>query len=153
MSRGTPFSTAICSNSLTPFRGNSSCGRDNVARSCVGLLLELFPLNFSIEREKPFVARAPRVALCRNRDLLEEMQENLVSSAIELIDTKIFCETLEKVWSGREVPIVTLMRTIAIEMWLRGLVHSGLLLSGQTNKYKRSLLGKDSPAAFRTSLS
>jgi asparagine synthase (glutamine-hydrolysing) len=121
--------------------------RSLMRRALVGIV----PHELLNRKRKAFVARAPRVALCRNRDLLEEMQENLVSSAIELIDTKIFCETLEKVWSGREVPIVTLMRTIAIEMWLRRLVHNGLLLNGQTNKYKGSLLGKDSPAAFRFS--
>jgi asparagine synthase (glutamine-hydrolysing) len=105
-------------------------------------------------KRKAFVARAPRVALCRNRALLQEMQDDLVSSAIELIDRKIFCGTLEKVWNGQEVPIVTLMRTIAIEVWLKDLVRSGLLcLNGQGNKYRASFFGKDSPAAFRSSLS
>jgi len=45
----------------------------------------------------------------------------MISDSFGIVDAKGFSEVLQKARNGQEIPMVTLMRTLGIEAWLRGL--------------------------------
>ena len=51
----------------------------------------------------------------------------MVGSSVGIVNGNDFLEALQKVRCGQEVPIVTVMRTLRIENWLRQLADSKLL--------------------------
>ena len=55
------------------------------------------------------------------------MTQHLVSSALGIVDTGEISETLQKARQGQEIPTVTLMRTLGIELWLRNLKTKNIL--------------------------
>lgn len=87
-------------------------------------------------RRKAFVDRGPRVAIHAARSL--DSAGAPLSSAIGVVNAKAFCETLEKVQSDQEIPIVGLMRTLTLEMWLKNLICHGLLTThGKQNETRQ----------------
>jgi hypothetical protein len=52
---------------------------------------------------------------------LVEMTQHMISSALGVVDAAAFLETLQMARAGRGVRTNTLIRTIAIECWLRSL--------------------------------
>jgi asparagine synthase (glutamine-hydrolysing) len=90
-------------------------------------------------KRKAFVARSPMAAISTDWESLAEMGQHMVSGSLGIVEAECISEILQKVRRGGEVPTVTLMRTIGIELWLRGLhgltsmspgttVESGLVL-------------------------
>jgi hypothetical protein len=55
-------------------------------------------------------------------------EPDMVSNALSVVDPQAFLEALEKARSGQDVPIVPLMRTIAMEAWLRHIGSRGILV-------------------------
>jgi len=78
-------------------------------------------------RRKAFVARGPRQAISSEWAALVEMSQNMASGSLGIVDPETFLDALNKARSGQEVAIVPLMRTIGIELWLRGLKHRGTM--------------------------
>lgn len=56
-----------------------------------------------------------------------EMTEDLAGASLGIVRRDAFLSALENARRGREVPIVTLIRTIAIEIWLRSVISHGLV--------------------------
>ena len=52
---------------------------------------------------------------------LVDLAQHMISSALGVVDAAAFLETLQMARAGREVRTNTLIRTIAIECWLRSL--------------------------------
>jgi asparagine synthase (glutamine-hydrolysing) len=78
-------------------------------------------------KRKAYIARAPLAALSsKGADLIESVQ-SMMCASLEIVDQQALRETLQKARNGCEIPIVTLMRTLALEHWLRGLIKQGVL--------------------------
>jgi len=50
-----------------------------------------------------------------------EITQDMLSSSFGIVDSKRISEALQKVRRGEEVPIVTLIRTLCLEGWLKDL--------------------------------
>jgi asparagine synthase (glutamine-hydrolysing) len=99
-------------------------------------------------KRKAFVARSPLTIISSEMSSLWEMSGRMTSAALGLVDAQRFCEALEAARSGRDVPIVTLMRTVNLEMWLSMMMDRGLLrLSSATNRGLVSGFAKRAQAA------
>jgi asparagine synthase (glutamine-hydrolysing) len=84
-------------------------------------------------RRKAFVARSPIVAISMELASLRELSERLVSSALGFVDARAFAQELEKARRGQEIPVVTLKRTLCLELWLRAAASALILPSCQSN--------------------
>ncbi len=109
--------------------------RSLMRRALVGIV----PDEILNRKRKAFVSRGHRVAIASQWARLIETSQNMVSSSRGILDTASYCEALEKARSGKEVPIVPLLRAIGIEMWLRNLAHSDLSHTGQRGTTDRPL--------------
>ena len=52
-----------------------------------------------------------------------QLTQQMVTSSLGIVAAKDFIDALENARRGREVPIVPLFRTLAIERWLRNMLH------------------------------
>jgi hypothetical protein len=59
---------------------------------------------------------------------LSNMSLDMASSSLGVVQSQAFLEALQKARSGQDVPIVPLMRTIAMEAWLRHMGSRGILV-------------------------
>jgi hypothetical protein len=108
-------------------------------------------------KRKAFVARGPRVAISTHWASLNEISRNMVISSLGIVDARAYCDALESARNGQDIPIVPLIRTIAVEMWLRNLDHWNLLRRGEGELKKQDTATRDKriPSAheIETSLS
>ncbi len=91
--------------------------RSLVRRSLSGIVPEKV-LN---RKQKAFVARAPIAAISENWAHIDEITQNMVSSSMG-VNPDRFLWSLNEARSGRQVSLVLLMRTLALELWLRNRV-------------------------------
>lgn len=80
-------------------------------------------------RRKAFVARSPIMAISMELASLRELCEHLVSNALGFVDARAFAQELEKARRGQEIPVVTLKRTLCLELWLRAATRALVLPS------------------------
>lgn len=78
-------------------------------------------------KRKAFVSRAPVAGVLAEWERLSGMSEEPVSSALGIIDAKCLSNALRAARQGQEVPLVTLMRTVGLEVWLRNLIAGNIL--------------------------
>jgi asparagine synthase (glutamine-hydrolysing) len=78
-------------------------------------------------KAKAFSVRAQTIAVSSEWAHLTEMTENMVSSSLGMVDSQRFSEALQKVQRGEDVAMVSLMRTIFLEGWLRNLRAMGIV--------------------------
>jgi len=78
-------------------------------------------------KSKAVGGRAQMVAISRNWANFLEMNQHMVSSLLGVVDPERMLGVLQKVRRGEQVPIVTLMRTIYLEGWLRNLLDLGFV--------------------------
>jgi len=95
--------------------------RSLMRRALVGIV----PDEILNKKGKAFVARAPLVAIANDWANLVEATQNMVSSALGIVNSERLLATLQKGRRGEEVPIVTLMRTLCVEGWLMSLRKLG----------------------------
>jgi asparagine synthase (glutamine-hydrolysing) len=87
---------------------------------------------------KGFVVRSPMKAVANDWTCLSRMSNHMLSEVLGIVDANAFREALERTRCGEENHIVTLMRTIQIECWLRHLRDRRVLcLPGQSRRPKR----------------
>ncbi len=84
-------------------------------------------------RRKAFVARSPIMAISRELASLRELSEHLVSGALGFVDARAFGQELERARCGQEIPVVTLKRTLCLELWLRAATSVLTLPSCKSN--------------------
>lgn len=99
--------------------------RSLMRRSLAGIV----PDEVLNRRRKAFVARMPMVALSHQWPKLLEMNRHMIAASCNFVSSERVLEALQLVRAGREVAIVSLVRTLQIEAWLRGLYRSGVLKS------------------------
>jgi|HubBroStandDraft_5_1064220.scaffolds.fasta_scaffold15785_3 asparagine synthase (glutamine-hydrolysing) len=86
-------------------------------------LAGIVPEEILNRRRKAYVSRAPMTAFSKERDCLAELSTNMVASSLGIVNAHCFRATLQRAREGHEVPVVTLLRTIELEIWLRGLLR------------------------------
>jgi asparagine synthase (glutamine-hydrolysing) len=97
--------------------------RSLMRRALVGIV----PDEILNRKTKAFVARSPMVAISNDWVHFAEMTQNMLSSSLGIVDPERISEALQKVRRGEEVPIVTLMRTLSLEGWLKDLPALGII--------------------------
>ncbi len=90
-------------------------------------LTGIVPNDILNRRRKAFVVRTPLRHLSAAWPKLMEMTENLMTDAMGIVDRQAFSDALEKARHGQEIHLVALMRTLALEGWLRGLRERNLI--------------------------
>jgi asparagine synthase (glutamine-hydrolysing) len=98
-------------------------------------------------KRKALVTRSPVIAISSEWDLLVRMTDHMVSDSLGIVDSKLFREALKKARLTSGEQIVPLMRTVAVEMWLKNIVRwapqltGGSITNGRREEY---LAGKSS---------
>jgi len=67
-------------------------------------------------------------AISAEWDSLNEMSQQMISTSLGIVDAKLFCEAIQSAHDGKEVRIVTVMRTLGIESWIRTIRNEGILV-------------------------
>jgi asparagine synthase (glutamine-hydrolysing) len=91
--------------------------RSMMRRALIGIV----PDELLNRKRKAFVSRGPRVAIAAEWPHLVELSQHMLMSSLRIIDSTRFVEALQNIRQGAEVPMVTLMRTLGLELWLRNL--------------------------------
>jgi len=89
--------------------------RSLMRRALVGIV----PDEILNRSRKAYVSRAPLAAISGDWAHLQRMRRILVSSELGIVDQQRIAQTIEEARQGHAVPVVPLMRTIAVETWLR----------------------------------
>ena len=84
-------------------------------------LIGIVPDELLNRKRKAFVARGPRIAIAAEWPHLMELGQHMLVSSLGLADSTRFMDALQKSRQGADVPMVPLMRTLGIELWLRSL--------------------------------
>jgi asparagine synthase (glutamine-hydrolysing) len=84
-------------------------------------LISTVPEEILNRKAKAFVARRPLIHIATNLPKLQEMAGEMLSSSLGIVDQKAFSKVLAEAGRGEDVPIIPLMRTINLEVWLRSL--------------------------------
>ena len=93
-------------------------------------------------KRKAFVARAPLAAVSAHWEKLARQNSDLVSDSIGLVDKEVFWKALQSARDGKELPMVLLMRTLAVEGWLRALNRRKIVVLSQTVQQARRVTVK-----------
>jgi len=91
--------------------------RSLMRRALVGIV----PVEILDRRRKAYVSRAPMAAFSQGHARLTELNNCRVAASLGILNSQRFADTLQRARQGLEVPTVTLLRTIELEIWLRGL--------------------------------
>ncbi len=89
-------------------------------------LVDIVPQEVLNRKRKAFVARAPLTAICTDFSALLELAQNSICSSLGIVDGAALAEVLRKGRDGQQVPLIPVMRTVAVECWLRALKDSNV---------------------------
>ena len=70
-------------------------------------------------RRKAYMARTPFAAISQEWEYFADLGTNMVAASLGIVNARSFTEVLQRARQGKEVPIVSVMRTIDLEIWLR----------------------------------
>jgi asparagine synthase (glutamine-hydrolysing) len=84
-------------------------------------LIGIVPDDLLNRKRKAFVVRGPRVGIGAELSSLLELSQHMLVDSLGIADSARFAEALQKARHGLEVPVVTLIRTLGIELWLQNL--------------------------------
>lgn len=97
--------------------------RSLLRRAMAGIVPEVV-LN---RKRKAFATRTPTNAIAAQFANLVEANSHMLSSKLGIVDAPTLCEEPERALWGEDVALVSLMRAVELEFWLRGLERRGLL--------------------------
>jgi asparagine synthase (glutamine-hydrolysing) len=97
--------------------------RSLMRRALVGIV----PDELLNRKRKAFVARGPRMGIAAEWPRLLELGQHMLVTPLGIADSTRFVESLQKARQGADVPLVTIMRTLSIELWLRNLATQHVL--------------------------
>jgi len=100
-------------------------------------LAEIVPAEILNRKRKAFVSRAPMLAISQEWASLTNETNHMIGTSLGIILADEFSNAVEKTRRGIEVPIVGLVRTLALEAWLRMLNNFGFL-SRHLSRYGNS---------------
>jgi len=90
-------------------------------------LVGIVPKEILERRRKAFVARRPRAAISAEWASLSALSERMRSATLGFVEQKSFIESLRAATSDKNVPLVLLMRTVFLEVWLQNQSKQGIL--------------------------
>lgn len=70
-------------------------------------------------KRKAFVSRGPIAAISEQRAKLSLITRNMMLGSLGVVDEHVLTEYMERARRGAEIPIAPVMRTLALELWLR----------------------------------
>ncbi len=109
-------------------------------------LEQLVPALILCRRRKAFVSRGPLLALASIP--LDSKQMGSFGEALGFIDSQKLADILRLARSGTEVAIVTVIRTLLLEFWMKRVFQHGIL-SGLAPQLTGSLVKKHGKCFFR----
>jgi len=90
-------------------------------------LAGVVPAEVLDRKRKAFVERAPIAAISAECTSLTKMTQDRAWVSFGITDADALFESLQKVQKGGKVPLVPLVRTFTLAVWLINLAHWGLL--------------------------
>src|SRR5258708_13960609 len=90
-------------------------------------LAEVVPQEILSRRTKQFGARTPLVAMEKNLEQLRTIFDSPLSSSLGYVSRQRFIQKLEAARNGKEIHIARMLKTIALELWLRDSASRRLL--------------------------
>jgi asparagine synthase (glutamine-hydrolysing) len=96
-------------------------------------------------RRKAFVSRAPLIAVSQQQECFADLARDMVAASLGIVNARSFAEVLEKARAGKEVPIVSVFRTLALELWLRSMELPMSMGLGNSRGRVPLFQGKDAP--------
>ena len=84
-------------------------------------LAGIVPEELLNRKRKAYVSRSPVATILSDRAALTDLANNMLSATMGIISPKAFLEAIQLACQGLEIPVVTLMRALAVELWLRNL--------------------------------
>lgn len=81
-------------------------------------------------RRKAYVAHSSLMRVFSEWTSLIEKRRQMLSASLGIVDSEAFGDAVQKARRGQEVHIVAMMRTLAIESWLRNIVGRVIALPG-----------------------
>lgn len=106
--------------------------RSLMRRSLVGIV----PEEILSRKRKAFAARGPVSAL-RSWTVTPRVPERLFSHLHGIIDQTLFRQSIDHLLQGEEMPVVPMLRLVALEAWLRHIDSKGLLSQPAWNLEER----------------
>ncbi len=97
--------------------------RSLMRRSLAGLV----PCDILSRATKQFGARTPVLALEKNLEQIQMAFNSPLSSRLGYTNHARFLGQLQAARNGKNVPIVRMLRTVSLELWLRDLASRGLI--------------------------
>ncbi len=97
--------------------------RSLMRRALVGIV----PPEILNRRRKAYVARGPSAGLAAQWAAAIALTHQMATGALGIVQPEVFAEALRQLRNGREIPIVSVFRTLSTEMWLRNAIQSGHL--------------------------
>jgi asparagine synthase (glutamine-hydrolysing) len=125
--------------------------RSLMRRSLVGIV----PDEVLQRKRKAFVTRSPLAAIAKESADLCALSNDMIASCLALVDADAFRRAIQEASAGREIPVVTLIRTLDLEFWLGGLARASILnpsyrLVPTTSRNARAARTRDGPVASNT---
>jgi len=90
-------------------------------------LAGIVPEDLLERKRKAYVTRAPLVGISKAWISYAEMGQEAAGNLLGIIDPDCFSAVLRGAREGQETPIVALMRTLALNMWLKTMSQKGIL--------------------------
>ncbi len=86
-------------------------------------LAGIVPSEILNRRRKAFIARAPTAAISAQWTDAIELTRQMASGSLGIVISEKFGAALEVARVGREIPLIPLLRTVALELWLRNMLR------------------------------
>ena len=84
-------------------------------------LTGIVPDDLLNRKRKAYVARGPIADISAHWTGYADLAQHMISDNLGIVETNAFVAGLQKARHGKEVPVVALMRTLSIEIWLKNL--------------------------------
>lgn len=90
-------------------------------------LLGVVPDEILHRKRKAYIARGPRAEILADWTRYADGAHRMMCASLGFVETQRFLDALQRAHQGREVSMVTLMRTLSLELWLRCLSRHRIL--------------------------
>ncbi len=90
-------------------------------------LAGIVPQEILERRRKAFVVRGPMAALAKSCDHITALVSPMICDALGFLDRSLFMQSLDLARQGHEEPLVLILHTLRLELWLRSAVARGVL--------------------------
>ena len=104
--------------------------RSLMRRALVGIV----PDELLQRKRKAFVARSPIARISVEWPSVMQLSGQMQSARLGIIDSRHFADVLQRLRNGQEVSVVLVMRTFAIEFWVRNVTCRGIMPCFLTEK-------------------